>query len=109
MASGAALAPQMEQTRPPNRSALGWRTPKKSTNSLELSWKPLSGGLSEGPPPKLSALLASRTMATEGRPKKASPRWPGPVVDPEGRGALGDQVAPSQSLDALDHLTHGRL
>jgi hypothetical protein len=27
---------------------------------------------------------------------------------PEGHGAPGDQVAPSQSPDALDHLTHGR-
>jgi len=26
----------------------------------------------------------------------------------EGRGAPGDQVAPTQSLDTLDHLTHGR-
>jgi hypothetical protein len=27
----------------------------------------------------------------------------------EGHGAQGDQVVPSQSPDALDHLTHGRL
>jgi hypothetical protein len=40
---------------------------------------------------------------------KIGSRRPGPATEPsKGRGAPGDQVAPSQSLDALDHPTHDR-
>jgi hypothetical protein len=57
MASGAALAPQMEQPDPPIDGRSG-DAPLKPTNSLELGWEPLSSGPNEGLHPRLSALPA---------------------------------------------------
>jgi hypothetical protein len=54
--------------------------PPKPTNSSELGREPLSSGPNEGLPPRLSVLLAPRSMATEGQPQKASSRGSGPVT-----------------------------
>jgi hypothetical protein len=47
-------------------------------------------------------------MAIEPR-RSAQEDWDLLLKRPEGHGALGHQVAPSQGLDALDHLTHDRI
>ena len=55
MASGATLAPQMEQLDPPIDGHSGSTSPKP-TNPPELGQEPLSDGPNEGPPPKIRAL-----------------------------------------------------
>jgi hypothetical protein len=57
----------------------------------------------------------ARSLCPDLWPQMVSPRrqaredWGLLLNPPEGCGALGDQVAPSQNSNTLDHLTHSRL
>jgi hypothetical protein len=98
----------MEQLDPPIDGHSS-SAPLKSTNSPELVQEPLSGEPNEGPPPDLSMLYVPQPMAVNGWPKKAREDRGLLRKPPEGRGASGDQVAPSQNSNTLNHLTHSRL
>jgi hypothetical protein len=82
--------------------------PPKEINPLELGQGPLSDGPNEGPP------SSARSPCPDLWLHKVSPRRPsqedrGLLSKPlEGHGAPGDQVALSQSPDALNHPTNGR-